>query len=150
MRTSKELTELFFSELRHYNQPNFKAIARADLSKQDATVHKAFSSVITRYFIFREKHPEVSEVEHKMLYFKLKLDMIADYFSQYPDTTTDNLVAFQIELKKYIKEHRNQSKNKEDDENAENTSISDIELESDNGMSVEQQPELLPVSEQTA
>lgn len=101
MKTSKELTELFLRELRQYNSTNFKAILRADLSKQDAAVHKAFSSVITRYFIFREKHPEITETENKILYFKLKLDLIAKYFSEYPETTTDNLVAFQLELKSY-------------------------------------------------
>ena len=101
MRTSKELTELFLSELKKYNQTNYKSILRADLTKQDAAVHKAFSSVVTRYFIFREKHPEITETENKILYFKLKLDLIAKYFSEYPDTTTDNLVAFQLELKSY-------------------------------------------------
>ena len=101
MHTVNELTQLFMSDLKKYNATNFKSILRADLSKQDATVHKAFSSVITRYFIFREKHPEVTETENKILYFKLKLDLIAKYFSEYPDTTTDNLIAFQLELKSY-------------------------------------------------
>ncbi len=106
MRSSKELTELFFSDLKTYNSSNFKAIAKADLSKQDAAVHKAFSSVITRYFIFKEKHPEVEDKDARLLYFKLKLDLIADYFAEFPDTSTENLVAFQLELKKYIREHR--------------------------------------------
>lgn len=138
MRTSKELTDLFFFDLHKYNSTNFKTIAKADLTKQDATVHKAFSSVVTRYFIFKEKHPEVSEIEHRMLYFKLKLDMIASYFSEYPDTTTDNLIAFQIELKNYIKEKRSKHGNEEEEEDVDvtNSSISDIGLESDNRMSV--------------
>lgn len=101
VRSSNELTQLFFRDLKSYNSTNYKAILKADLTKQDATVHKAFSSVITRYFIFREKHPEVTETENKILYFKLKLDLISKYFSEYPDTTTDNLVAFQLELKSY-------------------------------------------------
>lgn len=144
MKSSKELTDCFFSDLKRFNATNFKTIAKADLSKQDATVHKSFSSVITRYFIFREKHPEVSDVEHRMLYFKLKLDMIAKYFSEYPDTTTDNLVAFQIELKDYMKEHRINPDKDEEDNNVKDSSVSNIGLESDNGVSVEQQPE--PVS----
>lgn len=144
MRTSKELTTLFFRDLARYNLTNFKTIAKADLSKQDATVHKAFSSVITRYFIFREKHPEVSEVEHRMLYFKLKLDMIADYFASYPDTTTDNLVAFQLELQKYMKERKHHPELEEGETNEQGPSVSDIKLESDNRLPVEQQPE--PVS----
>lgn len=104
MRSSKELVQIFFHDLKQYNATNFKSIAKADLSVPDATVHKAFSSVITRYFIFRERHTELSEAEHNILYFKLKLDLIARYFTEYPDTTTDNLIAFQIELKNYMKE----------------------------------------------
>lgn len=106
MKSTKELTETFFSDLRNYNSSNFKTIEKADLSVENAIVHKSFSSVITRYFIFREKHPEITDVENKVLYFKLGLDKIAQYFSEYPDTSTDNLVSFQIELRNYVKEHR--------------------------------------------
>lgn len=137
MRSSNELTNLFFSDLRRFNTTNFKTIAKADLSKQDATVHKAFSSVVTRYFIFKEKHPEVTEVEHKMLYFKLKLDMVATYFSEYPDTTTDNLVAFQLELTKYLRDHNNtQPDEGEQKDEVKDSSVSDIGLAPDNRMSV--------------
>nr|DAJ50899.1 MAG TPA: hypothetical protein [Caudoviricetes sp.] len=104
MISSNQLVQMFFKDLKQYNATNFKTIAKADLSKDSATVHKAFSSVVTRYFIFKERHPEISEVEHNILYFKLKLDLIARYFTEYPDTTTDNLVAFQLELKNYLKE----------------------------------------------
>jgi hypothetical protein len=106
MKSTKELTETFFSDLRSYNSSNFKTIEKADLSVENAIVHKSFSSVITRYFIFREKHPEITDVENKVLYFKLGLDKIAQYFSEYPDTSTDNLVSFQIELRNYVKEHK--------------------------------------------
>ena len=106
MLSSNQLVQLFFKDLKQYNATNFKTIAKADLSKNDATVHKAFSSVVTRYFIFKERHPEISEVEHNILYFKLKLDLIARYFTDYPDTTTDNLVAFQLELRNYLKENK--------------------------------------------
>lgn len=145
MKSSKELTDLFFKDLHSFNSTNFKTIAKADLSKQDATVHKAFSSVVTRYFIFREKHPEVSDVENRMLYFKLKLDMVATYFSEYPDTTTDNLVAFQLELKKYLKESKHKNKENKD---VGSTSLSDIGLVTNNGLPVEQQPESVPDAEQ--
>lgn len=138
MKTSKELTNLFFKELKAFNSTNFKTIAKADLSKQDATVHKAFSSVITRYFIFKEKHPEITDLENRVLYFKLKLDMIAAYFSEYPDTTTENLIAFQLELKHYIKETRNHLADAEGEtiDDNKNIEISNIELESSDRMSV--------------
>ena len=114
MISSNQLVQLFFKDLKQYNATNFKTIAKADLSKNDATVHKAFSSVVTRYFIFKERHPETSDVEHNILYFKLKLDLIARYFTDYPDTTTDNLIAFQLELKNYIKESKGGELNEED------------------------------------
>ena len=142
MRSSKELTNLFFSDLHTFNSTNFKTIARADLSKQDAVVHKSFSSVLTRYFIFKEKHPEVTDEENRILYFKLKLDMIARYFSEYPDTTPENLVAFQLELKEYVKERQLHAR--KEVTNGKEPSVSDIGLESDNGLPVEQQQE--PVS----
>ena len=106
MLSSLELTRLFFHDLKSYNSTNFKTIERADLTADDATVHKAFSSVVTRYFIFAERHPEISDSEKRILYFKLKIDMIARYFSEYPDVNLDLLRAFQLELKQYIRDCR--------------------------------------------
>lgn len=106
MLSSLELTTLFFKDLKSYNSTNFKTIERADLSHEDATVHKAFSSVVTRYFIFAERHPEISDADKRILYFKLKIDMIARYFSDYPDTNLDLLKAFQLELKQHVKESK--------------------------------------------
>jgi hypothetical protein len=105
--TTNELINLFFSELKRYNQSNFKTLEKADLTTDGDSpmVRKSFSSVITRYFIFREKHPEISDVDNKILYYKLKLDQVAKYFSEYPETSTDNLVGFQVELKNYVKAH---------------------------------------------
>lgn len=123
MRSSNELAGMFFSDLKKYNATNFKTIARADLSKQDATVHKAFSSVVTRYFIFKEKHPEVDDVEHNILYFKLKLDLIARYFSEYPDTSTDPLIAFQLELRNYLKDTKTRLEDIEDDKPKQSTAV---------------------------
>lgn len=111
MISSKELTQLFFHDLKQYNCTNFRTILKADLSREDATVHKAFSSVVTRYFIFSERHPEVTDTDKRILYFKLKIDMIARYFSNYPDVSLDELKPFQLELKTYVKENRG-----EDDE----------------------------------
>lgn len=106
MISSKELTQIFFHDLKQYNSTNFRTILKADLSKEDATVHKAFSSVVTRYFIFSERHPEVTDTDKRILYFKLKIDMIARYFSNYPDVSLDELKPFQLELKNYVKENR--------------------------------------------
>lgn len=104
MLSSLELTRIFFSDIKNFNSTNFRTIEKAELNKDDATVHKAFSSVVTRYFIFAERHPEISEEEKRILYFKLKIDMIAEYFSQYPDVNLELLRPFQLELRKYVKE----------------------------------------------
>ena len=133
---SNALTNLFFSELRAYNSTNFKSIATADLSVQDAKVHKSFSAVVTRYFIFREKHPEISPADHNMLYFKLKLDLVARYFSEFPDTTTDNLIALQLEINHYLKEKAHERAKEVEDDTT--TEIRDQQLESSDKVLVEQ------------
>lgn len=99
----KNVTRLFFQDLKKYNLTNFKTLEKADLSESNPIVHKAFSSVVTRYFIFCERHPELSDTEKRVLYFKLKIDMISRYFSEYPDADLDSLKAFQLELRDYVK-----------------------------------------------
>ena len=111
MLSSLELTKLFFHDLKAYNSTNYKTIERADLSCDNATVHKAFSSVVTRYFIFAERHPEISDADRRILYFKLKIDMIARYFSEYPDVNLDLLRPFQLELQQYVQENRGEEAN---------------------------------------
>lgn len=106
MKSSLELTNLFFHDLKDYNSTNFKTIERAELVEDNPTVHKAFSSVVTRYFIFAERHPEITDAEKRILYFKLKIDMIARYFSEYPEVNIDLLKAFQLELKQYVRDTR--------------------------------------------
>ena len=107
--TTNELINLFFSELKHYNNTNFKTLAEADLhaNGDDPMVMKAFSSALTRYFIFHEKHPEITQEQNRIIYYKLKFDLIGKYFSEYPETDSDNLIAFQVELRRYVKEHGN-------------------------------------------
>ena len=109
MLSSLELVTLFFHDLKEYNSTNFKTIQKADLTEDNATIHKAFSSAVTRFFIFSERHPEISDTEKKILYFKLKIDMIAQYFSEYPDTNIDLLRAFQIELQEHVKREQAKS-----------------------------------------
>lgn len=106
MLSSLELTATFFRDLKSFNSTNFRTIEKAKLDKDDPTVHKAFSSVVTRYFIFAERHPEISQEEKRILYFKLKIDMIARYFSEYPDVNLDLLRPFQLELAQYVKESK--------------------------------------------
>ena len=100
--SSTELSEMFFSDLKKYNSTNFKTVSCADLIAESPTVHKSFSAAITRYFIFAEKHPDVTDEELKMLYYKLKLDMVARYFATYPASSLDDLKPFQQELLYYI------------------------------------------------
>jgi len=96
-------SDVFFKELKQYNSTNFRALQKADLSIEDASVTKAFSSAITRFFIFVEKHPELSVSDKRVLYFKLKLDMVAQYFAEYPESNLDLLKGFQFELQKFNK-----------------------------------------------
>lgn len=97
-----QLVSTFFRDLKKYNLTNYKTLERADLSDSNPIIHKAFSSAITRYFIFCERHPEISETDKKMLYYMVKIDMVAKYFSEYPDADIDCLRQFQSELKSNI------------------------------------------------
>jgi hypothetical protein len=93
----------FFAELKQYNSTNFKTLRTADLDKAiDVAVIKAFSSVITRYFIFCEKHPELTPTDTHILYYQFKIDMIARYFSNYPNSNVEELKPFQLELQNYL------------------------------------------------
>lgn len=112
--SNTDLTALFFRDLKNFNSTNFQTLVKSDSITDDATLHKAFSSVVTRYFIFAERHPEISDAEKRMLYYKLKIDLIARYFSEYPDVDPNLLTAFQSELKQYIKSV-NMEKNDEPD-----------------------------------
>lgn len=107
-KKSTFLTHQFFTELKQYNSANFKTLCNAKLDNHIPANIKAFSSVITRYFIFCEKHPEVSDIDKRILYFQLKIDMIARFFANYPNTDENDLIAFQTELKYYIKEYKNE------------------------------------------
>ena len=98
----EELKCLFFKELKQYNSTNFKTLLKADLTQENAIVHKACSSVVTRYFIFAEKHPEIPAADMRMLYYKLRIDIIGRYFSEYPASSVADLIPFQEELKRYV------------------------------------------------
>lgn len=102
-KRSLNMSERFFIELKRYNSTNFRTLYNAELEDIDPSVIKAFSSVITRFFIFCEKHPELTELDKRILYFQLKIDMIARFFANYPDTNADDLIAFQTELKYFVK-----------------------------------------------
>lgn len=106
MSSNDNLASLFFSELKQYNSTNFRTLKDADITIENAITYKAFSSVVTRFFIFVEKHPELSITDIRMLYFKLKIDMIGRYFSQYPVADYEDLRPFQVELQQYVKAHQ--------------------------------------------
>lgn len=107
MSNSNELVQLFFKELKQYNSTNFRTIEKCNLSKPcDAKVFKSFSSVVTRFFIFRERHPEVQDSWMNMMYYKLRIDLIAKYFTEYPGGDVTSLRIFQKELLSYAKRER--------------------------------------------
>ena len=97
----------FFTELKQYNSTNFKTLHTADLTAEaDVSTKKAFSSLVTRYFIFCEKHPELTPTDTYLLYYQLKIDMIARYFANYPNSNINELRSFQLELQNYLDTNR--------------------------------------------
>lgn len=110
MNKAETLRDLFFKDLKSYNSTNFRTLLKTDLTSNvdKSTVHKAFSSVVTRYFIFREKHAEeFTDSEFNMLYFQLKIDLVSTYFSEYPDSDVSTLASFQKQLRNYSDKVKN-------------------------------------------
>ena len=109
MSSNSELIEMFFRELKQYNSTNFKSIEKADINDEDPKVFKSCSSVVTRYFIFKERHPEIPESDMNRLYYKLRIDMIARYFSEYPAADISDLIPFQKELIRFTEGEKEKS-----------------------------------------
>ena len=97
------VSNTFFSELKQYNTTNFRTLLKADLDSITPLIHKAFSSVLTRFFIYCEKHPDLTTSDCRILYYKLKLDMLSQYFAEYPEGDVSCLRSFQLELQSYVK-----------------------------------------------
>lgn len=95
----EELSEAFFSDLKKFNKSNFKTLQRIDVEDISPTLLKSFSSVVTRFFIFAERHPELEDIDLKMLYYKLNIDRVSRYFSMFPSGDCVDLKPFQEELR---------------------------------------------------
>lgn len=102
LMSNAEIAKMFFDDLRSYNSTNYRTLVKSDLVEITPTIYKSFSSVITRYFIFAERHPELTASDLKMLYYKLKIDLIASFFVSYPDVDVSLLSPFQSELIQYV------------------------------------------------
>lgn len=100
---SSNVRDMFFKELKEYNPTNFRAILRSDLSIPSPGIYKTFSSVVTRYFIFCEHHPEVDPVTLRILFFDVGIDTIASYFAEYDNSDLTNLIEFQNKLIDFCK-----------------------------------------------
>ncbi len=98
-----DLATIFFTDLKRYNKSNFKTIEKLDLDESSPTLLKSFSSVVTRFFIFAERHPDLGDMELKMLYYKLNIDRVSRYFSMYPSGDSLDLKPFQEELRYFVK-----------------------------------------------
>lgn len=121
-----DITELFFHDLKQYNSTNFRTIRSADLRDEDPAVYKSFSSVVTRFFIFKERHPEISDNDMRILFFRLRIDMIARYFSEYPASSIEDLVPFQNELRRYVDKGKEGVENESDAASIQNTELASV------------------------
>ena len=102
---SSNLQSTFFSELKSYNKSNFKSILATNYADDTPISNKVFSSVVTRFYIFADKHPEISQSELNALYYSLGIDLVAKYFSEYPSLSPEEyLKPFQDALITYNEE----------------------------------------------
>lgn len=98
------LKEMFLQELKRYNPNNFNRLIKTDLSSESPEALKCYSSAVTRYFIFAENHPEIPREDLNLLYYLLRIDLVAKYFSEYPAAKLEYLRIFQSDLSKFIEE----------------------------------------------
>lgn len=115
MDSKHNISSIFFKDLKSYNKTTFRCLKNCVLDTPSPEVLKAFSSVITRYYIFCEKHPEIPEVDKRILYFKVKIDLIARFFANFPSSKLDELKPFQDDLLNYVVANSQQNDIIEDD-----------------------------------
>lgn len=116
MMECSALKELFLQELKRYNPNNFNRLIKTDLSSESPDALKCYSSAVTRYFIFAENHPEIAREDLNLLYYLLRIDLVAKYFSEYPASNLEYLRIFQSDLSKFIEERWDASQTPEVEE----------------------------------
>jgi len=83
----QDYSKMFMEETRHYNVTNFRRL-RSCLEVPrpvlDQPTWKALTSLVTRYWIFAEKHPEMTASDRNMLYFLIGLDRIGKLMACHP------------------------------------------------------------------
>lgn len=83
---------LFLHELFKYNKNNYEQLHKStNLDELDINVYKAATSLITRYFIWVQNHPELSEDEVNQMFYILSLDEILQAISEFPQIPVDKL-----------------------------------------------------------
>ena len=83
----QDYSKMFMEETRHYNSTNFRKLRTClDISHPvlNQPTWKALTSLTTRYWLFIEKHPELTESDRHMLYFLLGIDRIGKLMASYP------------------------------------------------------------------
>lgn len=98
----RDMPKVFFADLKKFNHTNFTNLLKADLSVYSPATAKCFSSAVTRFFIFMDAHPELTIHDGRILYYSIKLDLVAKFFADYPAGNLDDLKAFQAELNQYV------------------------------------------------
>lgn len=82
----------FLTELFKYNKNNYMQLKRASSEEElDINVFKAATSLITRYFIWIQNHPELPESEIHSMFYVLSLDELLEGIAAFPAIPTDKI-----------------------------------------------------------
>jgi len=93
--------------IRGYNSTNWRKLVTAikdEAPSLNQPTWKALSSLVTRYWLFVEKNPAMSESDRHMLYYILGIDRIGKLIATYPRCKDEDYRSLQEQLLPIINE----------------------------------------------
>jgi hypothetical protein len=102
-----DYSKMFFDMTRGHNSTNWGKLVvaiKTETPSLNQPTWKALSSLVTRYWLFIEKHPDMSESDCHMLYYILGIDRIGKLISTYPRYSEEDFRSLQEQLRPIIEE----------------------------------------------
>jgi hypothetical protein len=100
-------SKMFMNITQHYNSTNWRKLVNCVKSETpvlDQPTWKALTSLSTRYWLFVEKNPEMSESDRHMLYFLIGMDRIGKLMATFPRCSDEDFRSLQEQLLPLINE----------------------------------------------
>jgi hypothetical protein len=102
-----DYSKMFFNMTRGHNSTNWRKLVAAfqdETPTLNQPTWKALSSLVTRYWLFIEKNPDMSESDRHMLYYILGIDRIGKLIATHPRCSDEDFRSLQEQLLPIINE----------------------------------------------